>query len=131
MYPNDYRYTKEHEWIKLDKGLATVGITHYAQEKLGDLVFVELPPAGAKLKAKESLGTVESVKAVSDVYAPASGSVTEVNAALRDNPGLVNEDAHGRGWLIKLKLDNPKDLDALLSAREYEEFVRSSEESQG
>lgn len=129
MYPDDYRYTKEHEWIKVEKGLGTVGITHYAQEKLGDIVFVELPKVGARLKTMESLGTVESVKAVSDIYSPASGSVTEVNGALADNPALVNEDPHGKGWLIKLKLDNPRDLDALLTAEVYEEFIRTADES--
>lgn len=127
-YPTDYRYTKEHEWIKVEKDLGTVGITHYAQEKLGDIVFVELPKVGARLKAMESFGTVESVKAVSDLYAPASGSVVEMNAALADNPALVNQDPHGAAWMIKIKLDNPKELDQLLSAEKYQEFVRTEEE---
>lgn len=129
MYPDDYRYTKEHEWIKVEKGLGTVGITHYAQEKLGDIVFVELPKVDAHLEAMQSLGTVESVKAVSDIYSPVSGSVTEVNTALADNPALVNEDPHGKGWLLKMKLDNTGDLDALLTAKGYEEFLRTAEES--
>ena len=128
-YPTDYRYTKEHEWIRVEKGLGTVGITHYAQEKLGDIVFVELPKVGARLKAMESFGTVESVKAVSDIYSPASGAVVEVNTALADNPALVNQDPHGAAWLIKIKLDNPKDLDPLLSAEKYQEFIRSEEEA--
>lgn len=127
-YPTDYRYTKEHEWIKVEKGLGTVGITHYAQEKLGDIVFVELPKVGARLKAMESFGTVESVKAVSDLYAPASGSVVEANVALADNPALVNQDPHGAAWMVKIKLDNPKELDQLLSAEKYQEFVRAEEE---
>lgn len=130
MYPKEYRYTKEHEWIKVEKNLGTVGITHYAQEKLGDVVFVELPKVGTKLKAMESFGTVESVKAVSDIYSPASGVVVEVNTALGDNPALVNQGPHGAAWLIKIKLDNPKDLDQLLSAEQYEEFIRSTEESE-
>ena len=130
MYPNEYRYTKEHEWIKVEKDIGTVGITHYAQEKLGDIVFVELPKVGTQLGAMESLGTVESVKAVSDIYSPVAGSVTEVNTALADNPALVNDDPHGKGWLVKIKLSKPKDLDALLSADKYQEFIRA-EESQG
>ncbi|MFQ5663329.1 MAG: glycine cleavage system protein GcvH [Terriglobia bacterium] len=130
MYPTEYRYTKEHEWIKVDSEVGTVGITHYAQEKLGDIVFVELPKVGAHLGAMESFGTVESVKAVSDLYCPVSGSVTEVNAALADNSALVNQDPHGAGWLFKIKMDNPKDIEPLLSARDYEEFIRSSEESE-
>jgi len=128
MYPDGYRYTKEHEWIKAEKGSGTVGITHYAQEKLGDIVFVELPKVGAHLDAMESFGTVESVKAVSDIYSPAAGSVTEVNTALADNPALVNQDPHGAAWLIKLKLDDPKELESLLTAEQYEEFVRTAEE---
>lgn len=128
-YPTDCRYTKEHEWIKVEKGVGTVGITHYAQEKLGDIVFVELPKVGAHLKAMESFGTVESVKAVSDLYAPAGGAVVEVNAALADNPALVNQDPHGAAWMIRVKLDNPKDLDALLTAEQYQEFIRAEEEA--
>lgn len=128
MYPENYRYTKEHEWIKADKTGGTVGITHYAQEKLGDIVFVELPKVGRHLDAQESFGTVESVKAVSDIYSPASGSVTEVNAALADSPALLNQDPHGAAWLIKLKLDDPKEVEHLMSAEEYDEFVRSAEE---
>lgn len=131
MYPDEYRYTKEHEWIKVEGNQGTVGITHHAQEKLGDIVFVELPQVGRQLQAMESFGTVESVKAVSDLYCPVSGSVTEVNATLNDNPALVNEDPLGRGWLIKLKIDNPTELAQLLSAKAYEEFIRSSEEAEG
>lgn len=130
MYPNDYRYTKEHEWIKVEKDGGKVGITQHAQEKLGDIVFVELPAVGRHLDAMESFGSVESVKAVSDLYSPVSASVTDVNKTLAENPALVNEDPHGRGWLIKIKLDNPKELDQLLSAQAYEDFVRSSEEAE-
>ena len=136
MYPTDYRYTKEHEWIKVEKGLGTVGITHHAQEKLGDIVFVELPAVGRKLAAMESFGTVESVKAVSDLYCPAAGTVAEVNTALADNPALINEDPHGRGWLIRLKLEEAaalairlsKELGvALLTAQAYQEFIAAEE----
>jgi glycine cleavage system H protein len=127
MYPEHYRYTKEHEWIKVDADTGIIGITHHAQEKLGDIVFVELPDVGRKLEASESFGTVESVKAVSDLYNPLAGSVTEVNAELGDNPALVNEDPHGKGWLVKVKLDNPADFSNLLSAADYQKFIESEE----
>jgi len=121
-YPNDLKYTKEHEWIKVDGSTATIGITHYAQESLGDIVFVELPKVGAELTAGKTFGTVESVKAVSDLYAPASGTVTETNGALATSPENVNKDAHG-SWMMKIALKDPKELDALLTAADYEKFV--------
>lgn len=130
MYPADYRYTKEHEWVKVTEGVGTIGITFHAQKELGDVVFVELPQPGARFDASQTFGTVESVKAVSDLYCPVAGSVAEVNSALADNPALVNEDPHGKAWLIKLKLDDPKAADGLLTAAQYEEFVRESEEAQ-
>jgi glycine cleavage system H protein len=126
-YPTEYRYTKEHEWIKADGANGTVGITHHAQEKLGDIVFVELPTVGRKLGAMESFGTVESVKAVSDLYCPAGGTVTEVNSQLAGKPELLNQDPHGGAWLIKLKLDNPKELEALLTAPQYEQFIAAED----
>lgn len=128
MYPEEYRYTKEHEWIMVEGDTGTIGITHHAQEKLGDIVFVELPDVGRKLEASESFGTVESVKAVSDLYSPLAGAVTEVNAELGDNPALVNGDPHGKGWLIKLKLNSPGDFSGLLSAADYQKFIESEEE---
>jgi glycine cleavage system H protein len=118
-YPADRKYTKEHEWIKPD---GTFGITHYAQESLGDIVFVDLPTAGTEIVAGKTLGTVESVKAVSDLYAPASGTVTEVNGELATSPEKVNKDAHG-SWMLKIKLSDPNELNALLSAADYEKFV--------
>jgi glycine cleavage system H protein len=121
-YPKEFKYTKEHEWIKADGGNATVGITNYAQESLGDIVFVELPKVGAELVAGKTFGTVESVKAVSDLYAPASGTVTEVNQELATAPEKINSTAHD-AWMIKLKLKNAKELDSLLSADDYEKFV--------
>lgn len=127
MYPNDYRYTKEHEWIKVENSLGTVGITHHAQDKLGDIVFVELPAVGRKLAAMESFGTVESVKAVSDLYCPAGGTVAEVNQALADDPALINQDPHQRGWIIRVKLDDPKEVDGLLTAQAYQEYIASEE----
>ena len=121
-YPTDFKYTKEHEWIKLDGGNATIGITHYAQESLGDIVFVDLPKPGAELTAGKTFGSVESVKAVSDLYAPASGTVTEVNGDLTTAPEKINQDAHG-AWMLKMKLKNPGELNALLSSTDYEKFV--------
>ena len=121
-YPADFKYTKEHEWIKPDGGNATIGITHYAQGSLGDIVFVDLPKPGAELTAGKTFGSVESVKAVSDLYAPASGTVTEVNGDLTTAPEKINQDAHG-AWMLKMKLKNPGELNALLSSADYEKFV--------
>ncbi len=121
-YPTDRKYTKEHEWIQASGNSATIGITDHAQESLGDIVFVEMPKVGAELAAGKTFGTVESVKAVSDLYSPASGTVTETNAALATSPENVNKDAHG-SWMVKLTLKDPKELDGLLSAADYEKFV--------
>jgi glycine cleavage system H protein len=129
MYPNDYRYTKEHEWIKAEGDSATVGITAHAQDQLGDVVFVELPKVGAKLQSAQSFGTVESVKAVSDIYAPVSGEVTEVNEALVDAPESLNEDPHGKGWLIRLKLSDKTELSKLMTAEQYQEYIAAEKES--
>jgi glycine cleavage system H protein len=121
-YPTDYKYTKEHEWIKSDGKTATVGITDHAQDSLGDIVFVELAKPGAEITAGKTFGSVESVKAVSDLYAPASGTVSEVNGELATAPEKINKDAHG-SWMIKLTLKDPNELNALLSAADYEKFV--------
>ena len=121
-YPADFKYTKEHEWIKADGSTATIGITKYAQESLGDIVFVELPKPGAELTAGKTFGSVESVKAVSDLYAPATGTVTEVNGDLATAPEKINQDAHS-SWMLKIKLKNPEELNALLSSADYEKFV--------
>lgn len=121
-YPADFKYTKEHEWIKVEGTTATIGITTYAQESLGDIVFVELPKVGAEMNAGKTFGSVESVKAVSDLYAPASGTVTEVNADLATAPEKINQDAHA-AWMLKLTLKNPGELNALLSAADYDKFV--------
>src|ERR1700694_5102932 len=121
-FPADYKYTKEHEWLKADGKTATIGITSYAQDSLGDIVFVDLPKVGAELAAGKTFGSVESVKAVSDLYAPASGTVTEVNGELATSPEKVNKDAHG-SWMLKMTLKNPSELDKLLSAEDYEKFV--------
>jgi glycine cleavage system H protein len=121
-YPTDRKYTKEHEWIQANGTAATVGITDYAQQSLGDIVFVETPKVGAVLTAGKTFGTVESVKAVSDLFAPASGTVTEVNAELATSPENVNKDAHS-SWMVKMTLTNPSELDSLLSAADYAKFV--------
>ncbi|MFZ1139701.1 MAG: glycine cleavage system protein GcvH [Candidatus Sulfotelmatobacter sp.] len=121
-YPTDRKYTKEHEWIQVNGTSGTVGITDYAQQSLGDIVFVETPKVGTELTAGKTFGTVESVKAVSDLFAPASGKVTEVNADLATSPENVNKDAHG-SWMVKIALKDPKELDGLLSAADYEQFV--------
>jgi len=127
MYPTDYRYTKEHEWIKLEGSTGIVGITEYAQHALGDIVYVELPKPGDKLEANRSFGTVESVKAVSDIYAPVSGEVIEVNAGLASAPERVNQDPHGAAWLIKVKLSNPEELDSLMDSAAYQAYIAEKE----
>jgi len=121
-FPADYKYTKEHEWLKADGKTATIGITSYAQDSLGDIVFVDLPKVGTELAAGKTFGSVESVKAVSDLYAPASGTVTEVNGELATAPEKINKDAHS-AWMIKIALKNPGDLNSLLSAADYEKFI--------
>jgi glycine cleavage system H protein len=121
-YPTDRKYTKEHEWIQVNGGSAAIGITDHAQQSLGDIVFVEAPKVGSELTAGKSFGTVESVKAVSDLFAPASGTVTEVNGDLATSPENVNKDPHG-SWMVKITLKNPSELNALLSAADYEKFV--------
>jgi len=125
-YPNQYRYTKEHEWIQVDGRVGTIGITDHAQQALGDVVFVELPKVGAAIQAGKSFGTVESVKAVSDVYSPVNGTVTEVNQELLTAPEKLNADAHS-AWLIKADLTNPAEVDGLLSATDYEKFLQQEE----
>jgi glycine cleavage system H protein len=121
-YPTDRKYTKEHEWIQASGTTAAIGITDHAQESLGDIVFVELPKVGAELTAGKTFGTVESVKAVSDLYAPASGTVTETNGELATSPEKVNKDPHA-SWMLKITLKNPGELDGLLSAADYDKFV--------
>jgi glycine cleavage system H protein len=121
-YPAQFRYTKEHEWIKPDGNTATIGITDYAQQSLGDIVFVELPKPGSEVTAGNTFGSVESVKAVSDLFAPASGTVTEVNGELATSPEKINQDANG-AWMIKVTLKHPDELESLMSAGDYEKFI--------
>jgi len=123
MYPSDYRYTKDHEWIKLDGTVGTIGITEYAQAELGDVVFVELPKAGTQVKSGQSFGTVESVKAVSELFSPVSGEVTETNAALADSPEKINQDPHGAAWLVKVRLADPKEISGLMDAAAYQAYI--------
>lgn len=122
MYPQELKYTRDHEWIRVENGRGRVGVTHYAQEQLGDVVFVELPQVGSSFKGGEQFGSIESVKAVSDLYCPVAGTVVEVNAALTDTPEAVNRDPHAT-WMIVLELDNPDDAAALLDAAAYGELV--------
>lgn len=129
MYPEDYRYTKEHEWISLAGDVATIGITSHAQDQLGDVVFVELPAVDAKLHVGQTFGTVESVKAVSDIYSPVSGEVVESNDALVDAPEKLNEDPHGAGWLVKAKISDKSELDGLMTAEAYQSYVAAETES--
>jgi glycine cleavage system H protein len=122
-YPPSYRYTKQHEWIDVKDGVGTIGITDYAQHELGDVVFVELPKPGAKVQAGKSFGTVESVKAVSEIYAPVSGDVVEANADLEATPEKLNSDPHKAAWLIRVKLADQADLASLMDAKAYEAFI--------
>ena len=128
MYPDDFYYTKDHEWLKIDGNKSTVGITDFAQKQLGDVVYVEFPQSGAQLEFHQSLGVIESVKAVSDIYSPVSGEVIEANQKLNDSPELINEDPHEKGWIIRMKIKDEGELDKLMSASEYEKFLEGLEE---
>ncbi len=125
MYPQDYRYTKDHEWIRVEGDRGRVGITDYAQKQLGDVVFLELPEVGRSVKAGEQFGTVESVKAVSELYSPVGGEVVEVNAGLAAKPETINQDPHGEAWMIVLKIADPAEVGALLDAAAYDALVAS------
>ncbi len=122
-YPDDVRYTREHEWARLEKGIVTVGITSYATDQLGDVVYVELPPVGRTLEATKAFGVVEAVKTVSDLYAPVGGEVVEVNGALADNPAIVNQDPFGEGWMIRIRPARADELQGLLKAQDYERLI--------
>ena len=123
MYPANYRYTKDHEWVKVEGSTAILGITDYAQQELGDVVFVELPKVGAQIKTGQSFGTVESVKAVSEIYAPLSGEITEINSELLDSPEKINQDPHGSAWLVKVRIAGPKEADGLMDATAYQGYI--------
>ena len=129
MYPEDNLYSKDHEWILVKDNVGTIGITDYAQHELGDVVYVDLPEVGDTFEAGEPFGSVESVKAVSEVFCPVAGEVIEVNSVLEEKPELVNESPHQRAWMIKIRLTKPEELKELLSAEEYEEYLQEQAES--
>jgi glycine cleavage system H protein len=124
--PEDLRYSKDHEWIRVEGDAATIGITDYAQHSLGDVVYVDMPRVGDKFGTHEAFGSVESVKAVSEIFTPVGGEVTDVNNAVNDTPESVNNDPYGAGWMVKVKMDNPGEADAMMSAVEYEEYLEAS-----
>jgi glycine cleavage system H protein len=123
MVPTDLRYTKEHEWVRLEGDLATIGVTQYAADQLGDVVFVDLPEAGRSVEQFGTFGVVESVKAVSDLFAPLSGEIVEANAALASQPELVNREPYGAGWMLKLRVEDPAQVDELLDAGAYDKLT--------
>ncbi len=127
MSPDELKYTKEHEWLRVDGEHATVGITDHAQDELGDVVFVELPAIGDKIDMDEPFGNVESVKAVSELFMPLTGVVLKVNAALDEVPELVNDDPYGKGWMVRIQIDDPSEMDALLSSEEYDDYISNGE----
>lgn len=123
-FPAECKYTKEHEWIRVEGDLAEIGVTDYAQDSLGDIVFLELPEKGTDVEREDSFGVVESVKAVSDLYAPLSGTIVETNEPLADTPELMNENPYTDGWIIKIKMNDPSELDNLLDAKAYEDYIK-------
>jgi glycine cleavage system H protein len=129
MYPEDYLYSKDHEWILVKDNVGTIGITDYAQHELGDVVYVDLPEVGDTFEASEPFGSVESVKAVSEIFCPVGGEVTEVNSKLEESPEWINESPHQKAWMVRIRLTNPEELKELLSAEEYEEYLQEQEES--
>lgn len=127
MYPDNLRYSEDHEWVKVDGDHGIVGITHHAQEALGDIVFVELPEVGDEVEQGDTAGSIESVKAVSDIYSPLSGEIAEVNDALEDAPEVVNSSPYEEGWILKIKIAEPAQLDGLMDSAAYQEFLKESE----
>ncbi|MGA9056469.1 MAG: glycine cleavage system protein GcvH [Terriglobia bacterium] len=124
MYPQEFLYTKEHEWIRVDEKIGTIGITDHAQKELGDIVYVELPKPGEHVTANESFGTVESVKAVSEIYSPVSGEVAAVNTKLQNNPEMLNSDPHGEAWLVRVRLSDRSEIEKLMTADEYGAYIQ-------
>jgi len=127
MYPSDFLYSREHEWVRVDGDQCVLGITEFAQQELGEVVFVELPEVGQVVNANDELGTIESVKAVAEVFSPVAGEIVEINEAVVDDPELLNDDPHGEGWLVKLRFSSADDLKSLMNAEAYEEYVKSGE----
>jgi glycine cleavage system H protein len=128
MYPANYLYTREHEWVRVEDEICTLGITHFAQQELGEVVFVELPELGQVFDANEEIGTIESVKAVAEIYTPVAGEIVEVNPALTDDPELLNDDPHGDGWLVRIRFSSADDLKRLMNAEQYAEFAAGEKE---
>lgn len=124
MYPTDCRYTREHEWVRIEDDVCVLGITDFAQKELGEVVFVEMPEVGHVFDAHDEIGTIESVKAVAEVYTPIAGEIIEINDTLADDPAAINEDPHGDGWLVKVKYSSSKDFDDLMTAEQYEAFTQ-------
>lgn len=124
-HPSDRKYSNEHEWVVVDGDVATIGITNFAQDQLGEVVYIDLPSAGDSLSAGDTFGEIESVKSVSELFAPVSGEIVEVNEGLSDTPETVNADPHGEGWMVKVKLDDASEVDGLMSAEEYDTFIES------
>ena len=124
-YPEEFRYTKDHEWVKPEGGIGTIGITDHAQNELGDIVYVDLPKVGTRLEKGKSLGSVESVKAVSDIFSPVSGEVTEINELLTTKPEALNADPHGAAWLVKVRMSAPDELQQLLTAKDYQSYIEA------
>jgi len=127
MYPNDLYYSKDHEWVKIEGNTATIGITDFAQKHLGDVVYIELPAIGTRLDVHQTIGVVESVKAVSDVYSPISGEVIAVNENLNDSPEIMNQDPHGKGWIIRMKVKDKTDQEKLMNSVDYEKYLEGIE----
>ena len=128
MYPANYLYTREHEWVRVEDGICVLGITHFAQQELGEVVFVELPELGQVFDANEEIGTVESVKAVAEIYTPVAGEIIEVNPALAEDPELLNDDPHGDGWLVRIRFSSADDLQRLMTSDQYAEYAASEKE---
>jgi glycine cleavage system H protein len=129
MYPQELLYTKEHEWVRIDEAIATIGITDHAQKELGDIVYVELPKPGDHVAANESFGTVESVKAVSEIYSPVTGDVTAVNPKIQSSPELVNSDPHGEAWLVRVRIEDRSEVESLMTAEDYEAYIKQEKTS--
>jgi len=127
MFPSDYLYTEEHEWIRIEDDLCVLGITDFAQNELGEVVYVEVPELGETYEAGDEIGTIESVKAVAEIYTPVGGEIVEVNSALEDSPNLVNDDPHGDGWIVKLRFSAKEDLSSLMDADRYQEYVKAQD----
>ena len=128
MYPKEYRYTRDHEWVKVEDDICVVGVTDFAQQELGEVVYVEVPEPGQVFNAHDEIGTIESVKAVAEIFTPVAGEIVEANERLKDDQELINDDPHGDGWLVKVKFSSASDLDDLMDADAYEEYVAKGKE---